>query len=315
MMSTISKFKGRVVCTKEQFDNLEEKDPNKEYLVTDDDTFAKTNENNSFSGHNTFNENTQFDKGLSSDGDISSTNGVFKVLDSTLVGDEQKDIVTQYSADNIVKEENGVTHTYKFPNESGEFVVKNEISYLTYAPYIELTPNSATNGNLSEDIFDVLTEHDEIGIKLNGEYYDIADDQTTPGIRSYVHKGWNGNSEQIKSINITLSTKAWTLVIGTNNNFEHIIKVNGSNGDGGDEYEFMFIFNSSKSAKVTTQNELTNLIGEKTIPVSGYRKVGSIYYQILYLKGTAYCYLNNTSGKMWGGIASLSSYSIEDIVQ
>ena len=39
-MSTISKFAGRVVCTKAQFDALTEKDPNKEYLVTDDDTYG-----------------------------------------------------------------------------------------------------------------------------------------------------------------------------------------------------------------------------------------------------------------------------------
>jgi hypothetical protein len=40
-MSTISKFAGRVVCTKAQFDALAEKDPNKEYLLTDDDTIEK----------------------------------------------------------------------------------------------------------------------------------------------------------------------------------------------------------------------------------------------------------------------------------
>lgn len=39
-MSTISKFAGRVVCTKAQFDALAEKNPNKEYLVTDDDTYV-----------------------------------------------------------------------------------------------------------------------------------------------------------------------------------------------------------------------------------------------------------------------------------
>lgn len=39
-MSTISKFAGRVVCTKAQFDALAEKDQNKEYLVTDDDTYG-----------------------------------------------------------------------------------------------------------------------------------------------------------------------------------------------------------------------------------------------------------------------------------
>ena len=36
-MSTISKFAGRVVCTKAQFDAIVEKDPNKEYFITDDD--------------------------------------------------------------------------------------------------------------------------------------------------------------------------------------------------------------------------------------------------------------------------------------
>ena len=36
-MSTICKFAGRVVCTKAQFDALAEKDPNKEYFITDDD--------------------------------------------------------------------------------------------------------------------------------------------------------------------------------------------------------------------------------------------------------------------------------------
>ena len=39
-MSTISKFAGRVVCTKAQFDALTEKDQNKEYLVTDDYTYT-----------------------------------------------------------------------------------------------------------------------------------------------------------------------------------------------------------------------------------------------------------------------------------
>ena len=39
-MSTISKFAGRVVCTKAQFDALAEKDQNKEYLITDDDTYV-----------------------------------------------------------------------------------------------------------------------------------------------------------------------------------------------------------------------------------------------------------------------------------
>lgn len=37
-MSTKSKFKGFVVCTKAQFDALTEKDTDKAYLITDDDS-------------------------------------------------------------------------------------------------------------------------------------------------------------------------------------------------------------------------------------------------------------------------------------
>lgn len=36
-MSTTSKFKGRVICTKAQFDALTQKDVDKEYFITDDD--------------------------------------------------------------------------------------------------------------------------------------------------------------------------------------------------------------------------------------------------------------------------------------
>lgn len=36
-MSTKSKFKGIVVCTKEQFNALPQKDVDKEYFITDDD--------------------------------------------------------------------------------------------------------------------------------------------------------------------------------------------------------------------------------------------------------------------------------------
>lgn len=36
-MSTTSKFKGRVICTKAQFNALPQKDVDKEYFITDDD--------------------------------------------------------------------------------------------------------------------------------------------------------------------------------------------------------------------------------------------------------------------------------------
>ena len=93
----------------------------------------------------------------------------------------------------------------------------------TYAPFVEINPSSATNGNLSDDDFENLTEHDDVYIILNNEYYYKADNGHTPGILSYTHTGWNGNAPQDKSINITLATKAWTLVIGQTRYYRHYI--------------------------------------------------------------------------------------------
>lgn len=121
---------------------------------------------------------------------------------------------------------------YSQPNGTEEFVayvitiktdktwtstIKNFIqtSEQTYAPYVQITPDSATNGNLTDDDFNNLTEHDDVYIILNNEYYRKADNGHTPGILSYTHTGWNGIQTQDKSINITISTKAWTLVVGT----------------------------------------------------------------------------------------------------
>lgn len=121
---------------------------------------------------------------------------------------------------------------YSQPNGTEEFVayvitiktdktwtstIKNFIqtSEQTYAPYVQITPDSATNGNLTDDDFNNLTEHDDVYIILNNEYYRKADNGHTPGILSYTHTGWNGTQTQDKSINITISTKAWTLVVGT----------------------------------------------------------------------------------------------------
>lgn len=471
-MSTKSKFKGRVICTKAQYEALAEKDPDKEYLITDDHTFVRSDEQNNFTAPNSFQEDVDFNKGLTSNGDIVANNKVFKVLDSTQNSDGTiKDLVTQYAADEIHREENTTAYSHKFPNKSGTFAmdidlegklnvaeqtltkrvyirkdagedttisysyspegnsiaqrspsgtlavedptqekdavnkqyadalqkylsltgeegtleddqyalvtqydnliiqrvgidfrrsgfptngsgdyvfvsdyysqpngleewadyiitiktdktwsfkIKNhlQVAEQTYAPVVTLTPDSATNGTLSQDDFDNLSQHDDVEIILNKEYYRLSDNEHTPGVRSYVHTGWDGTSMQDKSINITLSTKAWTLKIGGTNTFEHIIKVSGSSSETGDEYEFMFIFNSNKSNPVTTQMELTNLIGnDREIPVSGYRKADGVYYPILSVKGTVYYYLNSSTGKSTGGIASLTSYNIEDTVQ
>lgn len=128
-MSTISKFTGRVVCTKEQFDALAEKNPNKEYLITDDDTYAELAEDNKFTGLNTFAEAAQFDRGIDSDGNVSVSNAVVKIMNSSDNGDgTNKDYVAQYDADKINLEENGTAYEFLFPKKSGTFAMIEDLS-------------------------------------------------------------------------------------------------------------------------------------------------------------------------------------------
>lgn len=123
-------------------------------------------------------------------------------------------------------------------DKSWETTIKNhlQVSEQTYAPFVELTPASATNGTLSDDDYTNLTEHKDVYIILNNEYYYRADDQNTTGILSYTHNGWNGDAPQDKSINITLSTKAWTLAIGKTKYYRHYVQLTA--GDKALYYDF-----------------------------------------------------------------------------
>ena len=76
-MSTKKKFKGRVVCTKAQFNALAEKDPQKEYLVTDEETdYASLTEQNNFTGINNFNAETNFNAEVN----VDNNNEKYKIM-------------------------------------------------------------------------------------------------------------------------------------------------------------------------------------------------------------------------------------------
>lgn len=386
---------------------------------------AKLIEQNTFTAQNTFTEEILANKGLTSDGDVSITNKVVKIMNNTANGDgTNKDLVTQYDADKITREVNSTTYTHTFPNKSGTFAlnedlegklnvaeqsltnrvyvrkeagedttlpysyspegnsfafrspsgtlaveaptqekdavnknyadslqkylslsgeegtlddsqyalvtgydnliiqrvgldfrragypsngtgdyifmcdhytkpngseewvdyfitiktdktwtttIKNhlQVSEQTYAPTVTLTPDSATNGTLSEDDFNNLTEHDDVKIVLNNEYYEIADNGHTPGIRSYTHTGWNGTAIQDKSINITLATKAWTLVEGKKDKFyRHYVQLTI------DGKTFCYDFVSSKADKFTADT----LPGMPETAMTIFTVVSSGYY-------------------------------------
>lgn len=88
---------------------------------------------------------------------------------------------------------------------------------------IELTPDTAQNGTLTDEQFSILQNDSTARIKLNNEYYILMDEGHTEGIISYIHTGWNGETDQTKSINITTATKAWTLKTGEHNYYHHYI--------------------------------------------------------------------------------------------
>lgn len=87
--------------------------------------------------------------------------------------------------------------------------------------YITLSPDSATQGTLTAEQFTALQLNKGNCIILNNEIYRLSDNQHTAGIISYVHTGWDNNIVS-KSINITVSTRAWTMVKGESN--ENFVK-------------------------------------------------------------------------------------------
>lgn len=138
-MATSEKYKGVVKLSQEQFETLRDSgslivdgktytySPKDTMYVTpqkpiDTEIFAKVGEENIFTAKNTFTEEILFEGITEFDSDVKINNGTLKILDNTINSDKtQRDIVTQYSADNIVKETNGNTYTYTFQDKSGLF--------------------------------------------------------------------------------------------------------------------------------------------------------------------------------------------------
>lgn len=97
-------------------------------------------------------------------------------------------------------------------------------AYVRYA-YIPIgglpiTPStatsSATSGTFTDSEWSKLQANDNNYILFNNEIYRLADKahSGTTGIWSYTHTGWDGTAIMDKSINVTVSTGAWTLVMG-----------------------------------------------------------------------------------------------------
>lgn len=76
--------------------------------------------------------------------------------------------------------------------------------------------STATSGTFTSAEWAKLQANDNNYILFNNEIYRLADKAHagTTGIWSYTHTGWDGTAIMDKSINVTVSTGAWTLVVG-----------------------------------------------------------------------------------------------------
>ena len=81
------------------------------------------------------------------------------------------------------------------------------------------TPESGTNGTLTDEQLAVLKHSNRNYIILNKECYYLADNEHMSGYRVYSHVGYESSTYFTKCITITLSTKAWVLTQTSPQNF------------------------------------------------------------------------------------------------
>lgn len=144
--------------------------------------------------------------------------------------------------------------------------------------YVELTPASATQGTLTVTQWNILQANKGNCIILNNEIYRLADNQNVSGLITYVHTGWDGTTRQDKSITITVSTKAWTLVVAKSDGgklYKHRISFSAEFGDTSetDLGEFSFLIVSSYDMEYTLEEFATifNTYGRSFIALSTIR--------------------------------------------
>lgn len=151
-------------------------------------------------------------------------------------------------------------------------------------------PSTATNGTLTELELSTLLASNLNFIIFNNEIYYLSDKGHTEGIVSYTHNGWNGAAIQNKSINITLSTREWSLVTGSTDikAFIHNIYIKGTDDGGNTVCEIRLKRLSAGATKITSIAGLASLIdNNQVVEASGYKLVNGNYLSVLWIKNNS----------------------------
>ncbi len=160
---------------------------------------ARLGEANVFDELNTFNQAVQLNNGLDSDGNISVTNAIVKVMDNTKDGNgNTKDYVAQYGADEIVLEENGARTNLSFPKKSGTFALLDDITSESNLKYSKFETDT-TFVDSNKDQWKITNEEGTIAMLFKSEA-----SQTEIGLsRNYIG---------IQAVDLLESTKSASVV-------------------------------------------------------------------------------------------------------
>lgn len=195
----------------EKLNDLESQIPDSsDYVDLTSDQDISGNKN--FTGKNTFNAETEFNEVAEHNANIQITNSVLKVLDNTLNEDgSQRDFVTTYSADDIVKEtgENDTkqTYTYKFPDKSGLFALISD----TINSILQKSKFTAENGN--DDVW-VTSEID------SSVYMKHENGTTSAGVRASKGYGelFSVDTDEENISQATVSTSGGVVTLSSSHN-------------------------------------------------------------------------------------------------
>lgn len=158
-------------------------------------------------------------------------------------------------------------------------------------------PTSSTSGTLPDDTsWNYLTAYPhKLRIKFNNEFYQLADDEHTPGALVFSHVGYESGQLIIKTITITLATRTWTLTELTPPLYNATYQYNATG------IAFMLNIPTSKS----NPGSLNTVIDTKSTgdySATGFIKINDVIYNIIGIKyygpgeKLMVTYVNTTNG-------------------
>ena len=144
-------------------------------------------------------------------------------------------------------------------------------SWIPVNAYYEISgvPTSSTSGTLPNDASWTYfkTYPDDLRILFNNEFYQLADNQHTPGTLVFSHVGYENDQLIVKTITITIATRGWVLTT---------VKP---------ATQYTYYYSSSASYYVCfslpgTETPTSLSYTPRFINASGWYKNGAVYYPI-----------------------------------